>query len=88
MTIYGSLDALEMSELLDFDLRNMEVEVPKSGSVRLLWQHPIRQPVAEMARAATEMLVEQVRTRPGECQLDYTLIRRASDSAPKAGGWL
>jgi hypothetical protein len=36
MTIYDSLDALEMAELLDFDLRNMEVEGPKSGSVRLL----------------------------------------------------
>lgn len=52
----------------------------------------IRQPVAEMARLATEILIEHVRSRPNEefaCQhrqLDHALIRRASDGAPRAGG--
>jgi hypothetical protein len=36
MTIQDSMAALEMAELLDFDLRNMEVVVPKSGPVHLL----------------------------------------------------
>ncbi|MDG2003608.1 MAG: substrate-binding domain-containing protein, partial [Novosphingobium sp.] len=50
----------------------------------------IRQPVAEMARAATEILVEHVRTKPDEeteirhRQLDYALIRRASDCPPRS----
>jgi LacI family transcriptional regulator len=52
----------------------------------------IRQPVAEMARAATGMLVDQVRARSGEeagpqhRQLDYALIHRASDGPPNVSG--
>jgi len=50
----------------------------------------IRQPVSDMARAATEMLVEQVGSRPdaskgpSRVMLDFAIIRRASDGPPRA----
>jgi len=52
----------------------------------------IRQPVAEMARAATELLVEHVRAKSGDIpeprhlELEYALIRRASDAPPRMDG--
>ena len=51
----------------------------------------IRQPIAAMSRAAVELLVDDIRrARGGETArrtrllLDFTLIRRASDAAPRA----
>lgn len=50
----------------------------------------IRQPIAEMSRTAVELLVRQIRTRrqgasepPSHVVLDYTLVRRQSDAAPR-----
>ena len=48
----------------------------------------IHQPIADMSRAAVELLVSAVRQRGGEPgerhrTLDYTLIRRQSDAAPR-----
>jgi LacI family transcriptional regulator len=46
----------------------------------------IRQPIAEMARVATDLLGEDVRGRPDRnrnVQLDFELITRASDGPPK-----
>ena len=47
----------------------------------------IRQPVAEMARIATQLLVEHVRAGTAGCaathnRLDYTFVRRGSDGPP------
>jgi LacI family transcriptional regulator len=46
----------------------------------------IRQPIADMARAAVDMLVRALRQRKGVVveheQLDYALVRRQSDAAP------
>ncbi|CCW16010.1 transcriptional regulator lacI family [Sphingobium indicum BiD32] len=48
----------------------------------------IHQPIADMSRAAVEMLVGMLRGKRGEAvirhmTLDYTLIRRQSDAAPR-----
>ncbi len=51
----------------------------------------VRQPIAAMAEAATSLLVRQVRARrngepeaPEHIVMDFTLIRRQSDAAPRA----
>lgn len=51
----------------------------------------IHQPIAEMSRRALEMLVTQIRARRAgknlpvqEALLDYTLVHRGSDGAPRA----
>jgi LacI family transcriptional regulator len=49
----------------------------------------VHQPIADMARAAVEMLVSTIRQPRGidpsarHRLLDYTLIRRQSDAAPR-----
>jgi len=50
----------------------------------------VRQPIAEMARAAVQSLVRQVRARrdagsadTGQLTLDFELVRRQSDAAPR-----
>jgi LacI family transcriptional regulator len=52
----------------------------------------IRQPIAEMARAATSLLARAVRSRidgnpfePHHQQLDYALVERGSSSVPRSG---
>jgi LacI family transcriptional regulator len=48
----------------------------------------IRQPIAEMARRAVDLLANEARggrsgkARPTHLTLDYTLVRRQSDAAP------
>ena len=49
----------------------------------------IRQPIAEMARCAVELLGNELRggrngaaSKPAHVTLDYTLVRRGSDAAP------
>src|SRR5690606_7839150 len=49
----------------------------------------IRQPIAEMARRAVDLLANELRgggrsgkARPTHLTLDYTLVRRQSDAAP------
>lgn len=48
----------------------------------------IRQPIAEMARHAVDLLANELRngrtgkTKPGHVTLDYQLVRRQSDAAP------
>ncbi|MBR0552518.1 LacI family DNA-binding transcriptional regulator [Stakelama marina] len=50
----------------------------------------IRQPIADMARAAIELMVGSIRRKragedaqPAHSELEYTLIRRQSDAAPR-----
>jgi LacI family transcriptional regulator len=50
----------------------------------------IRQPIAEMSRAAVDLLVEEVRRRRSgekdrhqQMLLDFTFVRRQSDAAPR-----
>ncbi|EQB34180.1 hypothetical protein M529_00780 [Sphingobium ummariense RL-3] len=50
----------------------------------------IRQPISAMSRAAVDVLIEQIKARkgktkvsPGHLMLDYELIRRQSDAAPR-----
>jgi LacI family transcriptional regulator len=47
----------------------------------------IHQPIADMSRAAVELLAGMVRPKGGDdarhVTLDYTLIRRQSDAAPR-----
>ncbi|PZU56460.1 MAG: LacI family transcriptional regulator [Sphingobium sp.] len=50
----------------------------------------IRQPISNMSRAAVDLLVRELRARkgenggaPGRMLLDYTLVRRQSDAAPR-----
>ena len=51
----------------------------------------IRQPISQMARAATAMLIEHVRARqrgnmpePEICEFPFSLVRRNSDAPPRA----
>jgi LacI family transcriptional regulator len=47
----------------------------------------IHQPIADMARAAVEMMATVIRQKnaepPAHRMLDYSLIRRQSDAAPR-----
>jgi len=76
-------------------------DVPKDLSVcgfddtefsRSIWPEltTIHQPIADMSRAAMQLLVQKIRSRragqEGDCQhslLDFTLVRRDSDGAPR-----
>jgi LacI family transcriptional regulator len=77
------------------------LDVPKDLTVcgfddtefsRSIWPEltTIRQPIADMSRAAVQMLVREIRARRSgaaeDCQhalLDFTLVRRDSDAAPR-----
>jgi LacI family transcriptional regulator len=59
---------------------------------RSIWPEltTIHQPIADMSRAAVEMLVRKIRARRAgkddpveQTELDFTLVRRDSDSAPR-----
>jgi LacI family transcriptional regulator len=77
------------------------LDVPKDLTVcgfddtefsRSIWPEltTIRQPIAEMSRAAVQMLVREIRARRSGAEedfqhalLDFTLVRRDSDAAPR-----
>ena len=64
-----------------------------SDFARSIWPEltTIRQPISQMARAATAMLIEHVRARqrgnmpePEICEFPFSLVRRNSDAPPRA----
>jgi LacI family transcriptional regulator len=79
----------------------MHLDVPKDLTVcgfddtefsRSIWPEltTIRQPIADMSRAAVQLLVQKIRAqRAGkdeDCKhvlLDFTLVRRDSDAPPR-----
>jgi LacI family transcriptional regulator len=60
-----------------------------SAVAKMIWPEltTIHQPIADMSRAAVELLAGMVRPKGGDdarhVTLDYTLIRRQSDAAPR-----